>query len=387
MQAALRVGSVRLWLIAAALLLGRGWMDLVGAYAGEQRHAAHPMVFAETAAKRPDAFRGALRVARRTPGPARGRSTPPLVHSVHDLDNGVIRLRLNDHAPIATQMWVSGDIAVPHDNVGADFQMTARGDKGDGYNPTQGGDCSGARSLLNSATPGWNVVTGDATARHGLMLGIQPRNYNEPAYPGCLGPGELLPYDMRFGVTLGDGDTMPRELMLVDMGIQRHSNSTAEPIVKSLSELPVLYLDNTRYRYAYFSVDHEPVDGLRFEPMRAHATHDTRAWERLTNHFVPEPARAIMLCDRGGALETPDVGRCVALYAHYGVTVQASHRRGALPDLTLITTIPIDSAEPRITDHALHTERRLVAVGSPRTVSAAIAWGAANMRPDAWARW
>jgi hypothetical protein len=308
-----------------------------------------------------------------------------------ELDNGVIRIRMNDIAPIITQMWVGGTPAVVHDNIGADFQMTARSAKGDGYNPTQGGDCSGMPSLLRQAVAHWNAVDPATSASQGVLLDIVPRNYNEPSYPGCLGPGELLPYDMRFGVTLGDDRQMPRELMLVDMSIQKNAGSSAEDIVKGLSELPVMYLDNTTFRYAYFSTDNTPLDGETFQPMRVATssgyTHDTQRWPSLTNFQVGQDAHVIMLCDRDDAAVNTGSGRCVAIYSHEGVLMQASRRDGAIHSLTMIAAIQKDADAPLISDFDLHTQRRLIVVGNPDTVASGIAWAETWLDKAGWRRW
>ncbi|MBF6025819.1 hypothetical protein [Lysobacter niastensis] len=297
---------------------------------------------------------------------------------------------MNDYAPIITSMWVMGRLAVPHDNIGADFQMATRSSKGDAYNPTQGGDCRGNPSILRSVSD-WNGIVPGASAPYGIQLEIDPRNYNEPVHPGCLGEGAILLYDMKFGVTLGDGLTAPKELMVLDMSIRKEPGSPAEDIVKGLSELPVIYLDNSIFRYAYYSVDTQPADGLVFLPMQGSSasgpTHDTRAWPVLTNYYIAEPARLIMLCDRSDALQSPRTATCVAIYSHEGAKVEASHRIGAKYDLTLITAINRDDVNPVISDYEFHTQRRLVAVGSPDTVTAAIAWAEANLAASDWKRW
>jgi hypothetical protein len=287
-------------------------------------------------------------------------------------------------------MWVNGVLAVPHDNIGADFQMATRSSKGDAYNPTQGGDCMGIPSVLKSVTPNWNAVDPNASAPYGILLDIDPRNYNQPP-TGCLGFGAVLPYDMRFGVMLGDGSSMPRELMILDMSIRKDAGSAAEDIVKALSELPVIYLDNTIFRYAYYSIDANPVDGIAFQSMRmmssSGVTNDTQLWPVLVNYNIAQPAHSIMLCDRADAVELPALGQCVALYAHEGATVWGSRRTGARHQLTLITAIIDNQADPLITDYAFHVQRRLIAVGNPNTVSAGIAWAEAHLKPEDWRQW
>lgn len=306
------------------------------------------------------------------------------------LDNGLIRIVMGDVAPIVTQMWVAGLQAVPHDNIGADLQMTARSSKGDGYNPTQGGDCRGTPSILR-AIEAWNGVDPSVPATYGKRLEIAPRNYNEPSYPGCRGVGDILPYDMRFAVTLGDGRSIPKELMLLDMAIRKQQGSTAEDIVKGLSELPVVYFDNTIFRYAYYSTDTNPSDGQDFQPFKVStssgATHDTQKWPGLTNYPVDAPARVLMLCTRDDAVTHPGDGLCVALYSHEGSLMQASRRDGAIHSLTALAAIGGDDVHPVIADFDWHTQRRLMVVGTPDSIASGIAWAEAWLKPGDWQRW
>lgn len=372
------------WRLLVALL---GMAFIAGASAGQRTGAGQPRAVLDDI-PRPSVSRAA-RFPRKPALAATGGSRSPSAGI--DLDNGVIRIRMIDHAPIVTSMWVMGIQAVPHDNVGADLQMAARSTKGDGYNPTQGGDCRGNPSVLRRYVEDWNALDPGIPARFGVLLHIDPRNYNEPSYPGCLGAGAILPYDMRFGITLGDGISMPRELMILEMSIGKKPGSAAEDIVKGLSELPVAYLDNATFRYAYYSVDGNPADGQAFQPMRVASpsgeTNDTRLWPNLTNYPVGQPARVIMLCNRADAELRPDQGLCVALYSHEAATMQASHRLGAIYNLTSITAIIADDINPLITDYELHTQRRLLAVGSPDTIAAAIAWAETRLRAQDWSRW
>lgn len=321
------------------------------------------------------------------PPPSAPPAPPPLEGDV--LDNGMIRIQMNAPAPLITRMWVNGVLAVPHDNVGADFQMSARSSKGDAYNPTLGGDCQGNPSILR-AKSNWNGVAPGTPALYGMRLEVDPRNYNEPQPNACAGPGEILPYDMKFGVTLGDGTSAPKELMVLDMSIRKDAGSAAEDIVKGLSELPVIFPDNQIYRYAYYSTDSTPADGQTFQPMRgdsaAGPTHDTRQWPLLANIFIV-PARALMLCDRADALEAPRMGNCLAIYSHEGAQMQASRRQTVAHSLTLITAINRDDAAPMIGDFDEHTQRRLVVVGNPITVEAGIAWAEEHLAQADWKRW
>lgn len=326
-----------------------------------------------------------------TPSPPPSTPAPtPAPPTGTVLDNGVIRIRMNDIAPLITGMWVNGRLVVPHDNIGADFQMNTRSSRGDGYNPNQGGDCRGNPSILR-AIYNWNGVSPGTPAEHGALMEIDPRNYNEPAYPGCLGTGEVTPYDMKFGVTLGDSVTAPRSLMVIDMSIRKDAGSVAEDLVKNLSELPVIFFDNAALMYVYYSVDTTPADGQDFRPMQVATptanTHDTRLWPALTNYFIADPARVIMLCDRADAVASPTVGNCVGLYSHEGSQMQVSRRDGTLHNLTLITSIIRDPADPVIEDYDEHTQRRLLVVGTPDTVAATIAWAEEHLAASDWKRW
>src|SRR5207244_673127 len=166
-------------------------------------------------------------------------------------NNGVIKIDLNQFGyPMITSMYILDSLVVPHDNAGADFQMTGRSRYGNAYNPTQGGDCNGNPSRLTGILPNWSAVTGIPPA-NGILLGIDPRNYNEP--DRCLGRGDLLPYNFNFGVTLGNGSILPREMMVLDLSIQPEAGS--QELLKALSELPVAFPKTTVMRYAYYSVD------------------------------------------------------------------------------------------------------------------------------------
>jgi hypothetical protein len=184
---------------------------------------------------------------------------------------------------------------------------------------------------------------------------------------------------------------MPKELMLLDMSIRKQQGSTAEDIVKGLSELPVIYFDNTIFRYAYYSSDPDPMDGQDFRPFMVSTssgpTHDTQRWPGLTNYPVDGLAHVLMLCNRDDAVAHPDAGVCVALYSHEGSLMQASRRDGAIHSLTAIAAIGGDKDQPLITDFEFHTQRRLVVVGNPDTVASGIAWAETWLKPDSWQRW
>lgn len=307
-------------------------------------------------------------------------------------DNGVIRIRLNERvlpfmtrAPMITGLWIAGRQAVPHDNAGADFQMTARGTEGNEYNPTQGGDCTGRTSLLTGAIPDWSGAQLGTPASHGILLGIDPLLYDEPGLSGtCEGGTEgSAPYDMAFGVTLGDGFAMPREAMMLDMSI-RKDFSGAKDLVKALSELPVAFVDVDFLRYAYYS-----VNGAQFQRFEVAASsglgHDIKHWPWNQNYF--QSGHAIALCDRPDMVEQPSQGTCMAFYSHEPTLVSASRRQGSPHELALMTMLGDDDFATRIVDSEWHTARRLVAVGHLTSVAAVIAHAEQHVPASAWPSW
>ncbi|TDR40022.1 hypothetical protein DFR29_11474 [Tahibacter aquaticus] len=308
--------------------------------------------------------------------------------AAYEKDNGIIRVRLYDYnTPMITGMWILGRVAVPHDNIGADFQMATRSSQGDAYNPTQGGDCAGIPSPLTGVIPDWNGALIGTPAAYGILLGLDPRLYNEPPVLGCQGPGGLAPYDMNFGVTLGDGVALAREGMVLDMSVRREAS--APNLVKALSELPVAFLDIHWLRYAYYSDDANTLDGTIFLRMNANTaggpSHDTLQWPLLTN--FDREGRAIALCDRPDAVENPHLGTCMGFYAHERTRVYASHRQGATQELVLMSILGDNPGAPVIDDLNWHTSRRLVAVGGLTAVSAVIAQAEQNFPVANWARW
>jgi hypothetical protein len=307
---------------------------------------------------------------------------------IYEKDNGVIKIRMGESdSPIITGMWIGGVRVVPHDNIGADFQMATRSDLGDAYNPTQGGDCAGNPSILSGVIPNWNGAMLGTPAANGILFGIDPRNYNEPSYPGCLGMGAVLPYDFNFGVTLGDGHAIPKEMMVLDMSVRRESGS--QELIKALSELPVAFFDNAQLPYAYYSDDATPADGMQFSKLQVPTsfgnTHDSRLWPNVTN-FERE-GRSIMLCSHAQADVLLATGVCIAFYSHERTRVYASHRSQPNNDLTLISILGDNASSPKINDFNWHTARRLVAVGNSGTVSAVIAFAENNLDPLHWTRW
>lgn len=298
-------------------------------------------------------------------------------------DNGVIRVVLNDYGPIITQLSVNGGVAIPHDNLGADLQFATRSALGDAYNPTQGGDCTGTRSVLTGYVPNWNDPVPTVPAANGVLLGINPRNYNEPP-AGCQGVGAIAPYDMNFGILLGDGVAMPRQVMVMEMSVKK-DDASASDLVKSLTELPVGFIDSSKYPYVYFSADTDgAANGLGWQRLEVNGSNDIRTWPLLTNY--ERVGRVIALCDHAGADLDPTLGVCIGLYGRETTRVYASRRQTSLYGLALISVLGDNAASPTITDTNWHTSRRLLLVGNLGTLAGGAAWGESNW-PAAWPRW
>ncbi|WP_408949953.1 hypothetical protein [Lysobacter sp. Hz 25] len=307
-------------------------------------------------------------------------------------DNGIIRIRLNEkvapfqtRSPMITGLWIAGRLAVPHDNVGADFQMTTRSREGNEYNPTQGGDCTGRTSLLTGSIPNWSGAQLGTPASHGILLGIDPLLYDEPTLSGtCRGrPAQVAPYDMAFGVTLGDGFAMPREAMMLDMSIRKDFSGAQNP-VKALSELPVAFVDVNFLRYAYYSLNGSQFQ--RFQPSTTPGlSHDIKQWPWNENYY--QSGHAIALCDRPDMVEQPSQGTCMAFYSHEPTLVYASRRQGAPYELGLMSMLGDDDFSTEIVGTEWHTARRLVAVGHLTSVAAVIAHAEQHVPASSWAQW
>ena len=316
-------------------------------------------------------------------------------------DNGIIRINLNEGGyPMITSMYITGIEVLSHDNAGADFQITSRRvTEGASYNPTQGGDCTGSPSRLTGYLPNWTGGGLDIDPQNGILLGVDPRNYNE--FSGsCHGQGAILPYDFNFGVTLGDDAHLPKQMMIIDMSIRREEGS--EVLAKRLSEVPVAFPKTSFMRYAYFSRDGQTFDTFRTCLGWSYVGHGQWACTggyRLSNdvsqwaygELIPGTGRAVMLCNIPDALERPDEGICMAFYSHFDTLYEISRRRGG-EDLTLVTMVghyssTIDTNDPNqvISDFNWHTLRRIMAVGNVNTVKAVIS--IANQRITDWGNW
>jgi len=303
-------------------------------------------------------------------------------------DNGVIKAKLNGKYngisyPIITDLWVANSLLVPHDNAGADMQFTVRSASGDAYNPTLAGDCNQNASILTGYISDWNAAYLNLPKSNGILLGVTPLNYNEPP-SGCVHTKEVTPYEMNFGVSLGDGVSFPKQAMILDMAVRR-SSAVSQVIKKRLSEMPVAFGFAEKMRYAYYSRDGYSFTPVYFnnDPSRA----DIMAWptsptvniETAPNstqttqsgNWLP-PAKVIMTCDIPYInVTTENTGTCMAFYADRLTAIAVSHRASD-NNLTLMGMLGDVSINADIADQNWHTLRRLVAVGNPNTVRAVI---------------
>lgn len=294
-------------------------------------------------------------------------------------DNGVIKVKLNEYnIPIITSMYVDGDLIVPHDNTGADFSMTSRSVLGDAYNPTQGGDCRGNPSELTGYIERWSGTGLNISANNGILLGIKPRNYNEPP-TGCQGAGILLPHKFNFGITLGDGISLPKQAMILDMSI--FTESDGQFLTKRLSELPAIFPDSTKMRYAFYS-----LDGVNFLPLHPedNLSNDVLTWGYGVG--IDLNAKAIMLSNTPFALVEPNGGVGIAIYSNFTAVLGASSRFGGRPLVALgITGESSQNSEIQMTKNKWYTVRRVVAVGNFNSIKETIRQ--ANVKIHDWGTW
>lgn len=275
-------------------------------------------------------------------------------------NNGIISISANTNGyPTVTNVSVLGTTIVPFDNPGANFQMAARSAAGNAYNPTLAGDCAGNASQLISANAAWSGPGLGLPISSGFQLNVKPRNYNEPTT--CLGTGALLPYTFDFGLTAGDGISIPKQVVVIDMGIKRLSGS--EPIELHQTETPSVFPLSAVLPLAYWS-----PDGKSFYSYSINGTSNIQAWPYTQNYSVQ--GQAVMLC-------TAQLTMCIALYSNTPTTMIISHRHGATTDLGLLTLVAGSSGS--ISDYSRHSTRKLLVVGTPSTVSTAISQAKAHI--------
>lgn len=314
------------------------------------------------------------------------------------MGNGVIQIEMNGlvvngvASPMITEMRVGGSlVVVPRENAGAGFQLTSRSEGGNKYNPTLGGDCVGRTPPL-----GVNYIQNFQPldflpAQNGTLFGVQPLLYqgDQTALPGddpgCTGPvvGQVAPapYFFHFGALLGDGNRVPREAMLLAMAINKLSPD-APHLSKYLTEAPAMFLNQT-FAYAYTALG-RPQD-MVFVPLRDAVTgsNNVMTWQR---NFLREVRTTSLVMQCTGELASNPV--CVAIYSAFGVKGLIGRREGSanLPDLVYMALTGAPACNPVtdltcnlikdntnwIVDSAIHTITRIVAVGTPDTIRAAI---------------
>lgn len=295
--------------------------------------------------------------------------------------NGIFDMWMNQYGyPIITRLDVVGNVVVPHDNAGADFSMTARSILGDAYNPTQGGDCNGAASSLSGVVTNWNSGYGIA-ASNGIQLSVDPLNYNEPGF--VCGPTQPpMPMDFKFGVTLGDGVQLPKEVLVLDMEMKREAG--AQDIVKRQSELPAIFPSNFSLKYAYYS-----TDGVNFLPWVYNGSNNIQNW---AGAYLNSPnqykfAKAIMLHTEANAVANPNTGMGFVIYTNDTVEMVMGKRAGSIwahPGLGYMAALGSASASDLITDFNWHSWRRIVVTGTLNDIKNRIVAAKTKMGSGAW---
>jgi len=118
--------------------------------------------------------------------------------------------------PSITNVYVDNQLVMPNSENGALFQMTSRSSQGNSYNPTQAGDCKGIPSVLQAYELTWKPWP-DQGWLPGILLGVVPRLFTGSYdYPIC-DEGPLSPYYFNFGLSLGGGDPVPEQVLLLAM--------------------------------------------------------------------------------------------------------------------------------------------------------------------------
>lgn len=159
--------------------------------------------------------------------------------------NGVIQVEVNGKAingvssPMITEMKIGGGlVVVPRENVGAGFQFASRGDGGNKYNPTLGGDCVGrAPDIGLNYIQDWRPLD-FLPAENGLLLGVQPYLYQGDQIamagvdPGCSGSvekhAELAPCFFHWGVLNAGGSWSDIWLALARSGTNANRITDAQ---------------------------------------------------------------------------------------------------------------------------------------------------------------
>ena len=315
------------------------------------------------------------------------------------MGNGVIQIEMNGRAingplsPMITHMTIGGGLdVVPRENAGAGFQFSSRSEGGNKYNPTIGGDCVGRTpdigpNYIQNFQP-LNFIP----AENGTLFGVQPLLYQgdqiamagaDPACTGNIQNGvQPAPYFFHFGALLGDGNRVPKQAMLIVMAINK-LNAQAPHLSKYLTEAPAMFL-NQAFAFAYTAVG-KPQD-MVYLPLQDSVTgsNNVNTWQR---NFLREVRTTSLVMQCTAELATNPL--CVAIYSDFGVKGLIGRREGSagLPDLIYMGLTGAPACNPAtdllcnavkdntnwIVDSKIHTLSRIVAVGNPETIRAAIA--------------
>lgn len=315
-----------------------------------------------------------------------------------NMGNGVIQLEMNGRAingvisPMITRMTIGGSLeVVPRENAGAGFQFSSRSEGGNKYNPTLGGDCVGrAPEIGPNYIQNFQPLSFIA-AQNGTLFGVQPLLYqgdqmaltgDDPACTGSIvGQLQPAPYFFHFGALLGDGNRVPPQAMLIVMAINK-LHAQAPHLSKYLTEAPAMFL-NPAFAYAYTAVG-KPQD-MVFLPLQDSVTgsNNVNTWQR---NFLREVRSTSLVMQCTAELAANPV--CVAIYSDFGVKGLIGRREGSagLPDLVYIGLTGAPACNPAtdllcnavkdntnwIVDTQIHTLSRIIAVGGPETIRAAI---------------
>lgn len=314
------------------------------------------------------------------------------------MGNGVIQIEMNGRAingplsPMITHMTIGGSLdVVPRENAGAGFQFSSRSEGGNQYNPTIGGDCVGRTPDIGPNYIQNFQPLSFIPAENGTLFGVQPLLYqgdqtaSTNADPACTGSilnlVQPAPYFFHFGALLGDGNRVPQQAMLIVMAINK-LNAQAPHLSKYLTEAPAMFL-NQAFAYAYTAVG--KPQNMVYVPLRDSVTgsNNVNTWQRNFQREV-RTTSLVMQCTS----ELANSPLCVAIYSDFGVKGLIGRREGSagLPDLVYISLTGAPACNPAtdllcnavkdntnwIVDSRIHTLSRIVAVGDPNTIRAAI---------------
>lgn len=303
-----------------------------------------------------------------------------LAQTTYFKSNSVYDIWMNQHnVPVITRLDVTGNVVVPWDNPGAQFQMTARSTAGNAWNPTQAGDCRRNKSTLTGVTRNWNAGIGISSS-NGIQLRVDPLLYDEDGLPpnSCTASatGTIAPVDFKFGFTLGDAISLPEQVMVLDMEVRRESG--AQNIHPIQSEFPAIFPSNYSLKYAYYS-----TDGVNFSSWLYNGTNNIQSWGK------PDPAptrraKAIMLHTHPDANATPDSGMGIVIYTNDTVEMVMSRRTGARFNLGYMAATGSGNASETITDTNWHKWRRIVVVGNLNTIKNSIRQAKSHLGSGSW---